>query len=179
MTMMRVLLVPLLAAILFPAVTLEGQAGAQDTDQLSRQEMLQRLHAQFEARIAEELELTEEQRELLPQVMAEFGQARGELTPLRMSFMARVGHLLVHDGPEDEAMALIREGRMLRERESQLLLNEEERLLETLRPSQVLLLQVIRDQFGDYVRALSVREHSEWFRGPEAWVPGQGQQSDP
>jgi len=179
MMKMRVILVPLISGLLLPSAALEGQDDAQDPGQLSRQEMLQQLQSQFEARIAEELELSPEQLELLPQVMAEFGRARGELTPMRTSFMARVGHLLVQDGPEEEAMSLIREGRMLRERESELLLNEEERLLEILRPSQVLLLQVIRDQFGDYVRALRAREHSQWFRGPEAWVPRQGSQPDP
>jgi len=136
-----------------PSVLL-AQGGGSALDQMSRQELLQHIQRQFEERIAEELELTAEQRAMLPGVMADFARARAELQPRRAAFMARVGALLVSNGPEDEAMALIREGRSLRDSESALLLAEEERLLQVLDPSQVLLLQVLRDQFGDLIRVV-------------------------
>ncbi len=146
----RALLAVVALAVL--GLPVDGTAQAGGTDQMSRQELVQRLQQQVEDRIAEELDLTPEQRERLPGVLAEFGRARGELVPLRVGFMARVGALLLQDGSEEEAMALIREGRRLRDREAALLLAEEDRLLEILDPSQVLLLQVLRDQLGDLIR---------------------------
>ena len=131
---------------------LVAQGGGSSLDQMSRQELLQHLRRHFEERIAEELDLTADQRQMLPGVMADFARARAELQPRRSAFMSRVGALLASDGPEAEAMALIREGRSLRDSEAALLLAEEERLLQVLDPSQVLLLQVLRDQFGDLIR---------------------------
>jgi len=146
-----------------------AQGGGSSLDQMSRQELLQHLQRQFEERIAEELKLTAEQREMLPGVMADFARARAELQPRRSAFMSRVGALLVADGSEEEAMALIREGRSLRDSESALLLAEEERLLQVLDPSQVLLLQVLRDQFGDMIRAVGA--------SAQGGLPGSGGRS--
>jgi Spy/CpxP family protein refolding chaperone len=129
-----------------------------DPDQMSRQELLQRIQREFEDRIAVELELTDEQRAALPEILAEFGAARRELGEMREAFMDRVGTLLAANEADPlQALTLIEEGRALRAREEQLLVQEEERLLAVLEPDQVLVLQTLRDQFGDLIQSVRSR----------------------
>ena len=68
-------------------------------------------------------------------------------------------------GSDDEARRLILEARALRETETQLMHDEEERLLTVLQPSQVLLLQFLRDQFGGRIRSLGDRDGQNPFGG--------------
>lgn len=146
-----------------------GQPGP---DQMNRQELLQRIQERFQEELARELELTPAQSEALPGVMAEFAVAREALTPVRRAFIGRVHAHLATDGSEAEALALIEEGRALRAREEALLVREEERLLEILDPRQVLLLQQLRDQFEELIRAVGNRDAPEWFSPGGRGFPG-------
>lgn len=87
--------------------------------------------------------------------------------------MDRVGAVLEAEIEDPvQTMALIEEGRALRAREEQLLMQEEERLLEFLEPSQVLLLQILRDQFGDLIESLGNRDDLERFSREGRGAPG-------
>jgi len=148
-------------------------AAQRGPEEMSRQELLQRIQSEWEGLIARELELTDDQRSALPEVLSEFGAARRELGELRGAFMDRVGAVLEAEIEDPvQTMALIEEGRALRAREEQLLMQEEERLLEFLEPSQVLLLQILRDQFGDLIESLGNRDDLERFSREGRGAPG-------
>jgi len=145
-------------AILAVAVLLSSghEAVAQDGNpgRPGRQEMVRRIQERFQNRLAEELELDREERAFLTEVFAEFGEARAELLPQRRALAAEVPEFMSGDRDDDHAMELIERLRDLRQQEASLLIEEENRLLEVLRPSQVLQLQSLRDQFGNQIRRL-------------------------
>ena len=143
----------------------------------TRQELVERIRERFENRIARELRLDDEQREILSEVFSAFARSRAEILPRRREIERQISdHLAEPDGAEEDALALLEEMRALREREAELLREEEDRLLEVLTPSQVLRLQALRDQFGNQIRRLR-RESGPGiqgdrpFRGPP---PGAG-----
>ena len=121
----------------------------------SRQELVERIRERFQNRLARELRLDDEQREVLGEVFSAFARSRAELLPQRREIERRISdHLAQPDGTEEDALGLLEEMRALREREAALLREEEDRLLEVLTPSQVLRLQTLRDQFGNEIRRL-------------------------
>ncbi len=136
---------------------------------LDRQEMLQRIQRRFQDRLARELELDENQREVLIDVFAEFGEARSQLLPRRREIAREIRELMAGDRSDERAMELLEELRELRRQEADLLIEEENRLLEALSPAQVLRLQVLRDQFGDQIRRLGSPNGAN---GPGARGPG-------
>ncbi len=122
--------------------------------QLSREEMLQVIQQRFQNRLARSLQLDEGQREELADIFGSFSEARAELQPRRRELRREIRQLLTGDRSEERAMELIQELRGIRQREADLLLEEEDRLLEILTPSQVLRFQTLRDQFGEQIRRL-------------------------
>ena len=164
------------SAVLSPIVA-SAQARARGPSP-TRQELVERIRERFENRIARELRLDDEQREVLGEVFSVFARSRAELLPQRREIERRISdHLTAGpDGAEEDALGLLEEMRALREREAELLREEEDRLLEVLTPSQVLRLQALRDQFGNQIRRLrgdsSPRIPGDRpFRGPP---PGTG-----
>ncbi|MDE0081353.1 MAG: Spy/CpxP family protein refolding chaperone [Gammaproteobacteria bacterium] len=163
------------SAALSPVV---ASAQARDRGPSStRQELVERIRERFENRIARELRLDEQQREVLGEVFSVFARSRAELLPQRREIERRISnHLAGPDGAEEDALGLLEEMRALREREAELLREEEDRLLEVLTPSQVLRLQALRDQFGNQIRRLRGDSSpgipgDRPFRGPR---PGAG-----
>ena len=148
------------------AVAQDGSRGRQP----GRQEMVRRIQERFQNRLAEELELDREERAFLTEVFAEFGEARAELLPQRRALAAEVSEFMSGDRDDDHAMGLIERLRDLRQQEASLLIEEENRLLEVLRPSQVLQLQSLRDQFGNQIRRLG-SPGSRDGRGPRGRPP--------
>lgn len=141
-----------------------------------RREMVERIQQRFRDRIARELQLDDGQRELLEEVFPVFAEARAELLPRRRELAREIeAHLEANDVSEDEAMNLIEEVRELRQREAELLLEEEDRLLQVLSPSQVLRLQALRDQFGSQIRRLGGEPRTRGPGGP----PRGGRPRDP
>ncbi len=136
--------------------TLEASAQPRDSDSSQdRRELVDRIQERFRNRIARELQLDDEQREVLGEVLSAYARSRAELLPRRRELERQIAeHLEDGSASEDDAMGLIEEMRALREREAELLLQEEDRLLEALSPSQVLRLQSLRDQFGNQIRRL-------------------------
>ena len=148
------------------AVAQDGSRGRQP----GRQEMVRRIQERFQNRLAEELELDREGRAFLTEVFAEFGEARAELLPQRRALAAEVSEFMSGDRDDDHAMGLIERLRDLRQQEASLLIEEENRLLEVLRPSQVLQLQSLRDQFGNQIRRLGSPGGRDG-RGPRGGLP--------
>lgn len=159
----RLLALVLLAFFAAPASQGIAQRPPASPDQMNRQELLDQIQTRFQDQVARELELTEDQREQLPEILEAFAEDRRALVPVRREFIVRVRALLDREGAESEALALIHEGRALRAREEALLVREEERLLEILEPSQVLLLQQLRDQFEELIRSAGNRAAPEWL----------------
>jgi hypothetical protein len=116
--------------------------------------MVRRIQERFQNRLATRMELDRDERAFLADVFTEFGEARAELTPQRRALAAEILEFMSSDRDDDHALALIEELRDLRQQEANLLIEEENRLLEVLRPSQVLELQSLRDQFGNQIRRL-------------------------
>ncbi len=146
--------IALLSCGSLPALEASAQSRDRGSSQ-SRRETVERIQERFQNRIVRELRLDEEQREVLREVLSAFARSRAELLPRRRELEREIReHLEGGGGSEDVAMNLIEEMRALRQRQADLLLEEEDRLLEALSPSQVLRLQSLRDQFGDQIRRL-------------------------
>lgn len=121
----------------------------------TRQELVERIQERFENRIARELRLDDEQREVLGEVFPAFARSRAEIFSRRREIERQIGDYLEGpDGVEEDALGLLEEMRALRAREAELVREEEDRLLEVLTPTQVLRLQALRDQFGNQIRRL-------------------------
>jgi hypothetical protein len=119
-----------------------------------RAALVQRIERQFQERLARELELSEDQREELTEVLRDYATARSELLPRRRAIGLEIRELLEGDQSEDRALELIQDLREIRREEADLLEEEEDRLLDVLSPIQVLRLQALRDQFGEQIRGL-------------------------
>lgn len=155
--MIRSMVIALLLSASFTIQYDQGVAQVRGRgSQLPRQEMERRIQQRFQERLTRELQLNEEQREVLFDVFAAFGEERAELLPRRREFERRSRQLMTGDRSEDRAMELLLELREIRQQEVALRIDEEDRLLEALTPSQVLQLQNLRDQFGDQIRRLSL-----------------------
>jgi Spy/CpxP family protein refolding chaperone len=147
-----------------------AQRGSSPGNTLTRPEMVRRIQAQFQDQIARSLQLTPEERAVLEEVLEDYAASRAEILPRRTSLDRQIREVLQQEGPDERARALILEVRALRERELQLMAEEEDRLLEVLEPSQVLLLQFLRDQFGTRIRVLRQPEGPITF-GPRGSGP--------
>lgn len=132
--------------------------------QLSRAEMVARAEQLFYDQMARELRLTDEQTESLRTIFAEYEQPRREIAGQKRRYLGEAHSPTVS---EERALTLVREIARIREREVALLREEEEKLLEVLRPSQVLALQIYREQAGDRIRGAT-----NFFQNPG--TPGSG-----
>lgn len=142
------LLVGLSAPFVLPAQT----RGNADTT-LSRQDMLQRVFAQFERRLARELRLTADQIREINDIMRTMREQRGELYQRRRALgreMQRFGE--EEEGDEATARSILAETRAIRAEESRLESEEEARLLEILTPAQVLGFRIMREELNDRIR---------------------------
>ena len=158
---------PFLAAVLVVSGALLAPLDARaqlepfPEDEMTRQELLAAIQEQFTQHLARELQLTEEQRDFLGEVLIEFAEARRMVLVQRQQVLADVQALLRAPSgspfrSEERARELIHEVRAIRELEEGILRREEDRLLEVMDPSQVLMLQYLRDQFSDRIRELGV-----------------------
>ena len=146
--------IALLSCASLPALEASAQPRDSNSSQ-DRRELVDRIQERFRNRIARELQLDDEQREVLGEVFSAYARSRAELLPRRRELEREIAeHLEDGSASEEDAMGLIDEMRALREREAELRLQEEDRLLEALSPSQVLRLQSLRDQFGNQIRRL-------------------------
>jgi hypothetical protein len=158
-TMSGILFAVTMVVVAQVPVDLQAQERRPRADrEMSRQQMQERVQQAFEERMARALELSEEQQARMREALSGFREARQELMPQRRELHAETRRFMTGDRDDDErARELIRARRELREAELRLQRDEEERLLQILSPSQVLRMQMLRDEFGDRIRTLEAR----------------------
>lgn len=156
----RLLLLGALAVLVLGPATLEAQRPGAPEPGMTRQQMESRILHQFETRMANELELTADQRTRFGQVLEEFRRERGEQMARRLRLQAQVRREL--QAVTGGGMELIRELQRLREDDAALQRREDEALLAFLSPHQVLRLHLAREQFAQRIRSLEQRD----------WPPG-------
>jgi Spy/CpxP family protein refolding chaperone len=155
-TTSRILFVVMMVAAAQAPVDLEAQQrGSRADREMSREQMQERVQQAFEQRMARALDLSEEQQARMREALGDFREARRELMPQRRELQMETRRFMSGDRNDDErARELIRARRELRETELRLQREEEERLLQILSPSQVLRMQMLRDEFGERIRSL-------------------------
>ena len=123
-----------------------------------RVEMERRIRARFDDLVQEELVLTDEQAQQLQDVVLDFRSRRVDFSQRERSTRARVGRLGVRGGggefTEEEASEILAEMLELSGDEATLFREEQEAFLQILSAPQVISFIVMRQQFGDRIRAL-------------------------
>jgi len=124
-----------------------------------RIEMEQRVRATFERRLFADLGLTSRERSSVQGVMETFRQQRIDFALRERRTRERVQDLQVRraDGkeiPEAEVRDALEAIAQLRQEEAQLFRDEQNALLQTLRPDQVLFFLQARDALTDRIRRL-------------------------
>jgi hypothetical protein len=130
-----------------------------------RDALVERTRAITNARMARELRLTPEQSASLQQVLSSYEGPRREIASQKRRLLGDAYRSLNGTRDEDRARTLLAEFSRIREREATLLREEEVRLLQVISPSQVLALQIFREQLGDQIRgATNPAGPSSWGR---------------
>ena len=124
-----------------------------------RIEMEQRVRATFERRLFSDLGLTRSERSSVQGVMETFRQQRIDFASRERETREHVQDLQIRraDGeeiPEAEVRDALEAIAQLRQEEAQLFRDEQNALLQTLRPHQVLFFLQARDAFADRIRRL-------------------------
>ncbi len=148
----------LLLAMLSPGLLpLEAQAqsgGISESQELTREEMMARLHAQFERKLSRELGLGAEVRSEIGEILGSMREKRRELYQRRRALSAQKKAFHEEGGGEKEARRILSETRAVRAEEARIESEEEARLLEVMSPAEVLRFQVIRDDFNERIRQM-------------------------
>ena len=124
-----------------------------------RIEMEQRVRATFERRLFSDLGLTSGERSSVQGVMATFREQRVDFAQRERGTRERVQDLQTRRAngeeiPESEVRDALEAIAQLRQEEAQLFRDEQNALLQTLRPDQVLFFLQARDVFADRIRRL-------------------------
>ena len=167
----------LAAALITALVVIPTGVQAQNRNDRSqdRQQMEQRFRRQTARMIQQRLGLDDVTSQALSEVIRGFDGRRRELGRAEMAVRRRVEALLL-EGEEDgaEAEELLERTIELRAEEARLFADEQEALLDVLRPVQVLQLQSLREDLGRRIRALRGRDGPAARRrggmGDRGWV---------
>ena len=123
-----------------------------------RAEMERRIQARFDNLVRETLDLTDDQVQQLQDVVEDFRGRRVDFSQRERSTRARVGRLGVRGGggelTEEGASEILAEMLELSGDEATLFREEQEAFLHILSAPQVVRFIVMRQQFGDRIRAL-------------------------
>jgi len=122
-----------------------------------RLEMEQRLRTAWQRRLFSDLGLTRAERSDVQQTIRTFGERRVDFARQEREARLRVQDLQRRRAggeeiPEAEARGVLDTITQLRDEEARLFRDEQEALLETLRPDQVLLLLQAREALGEQIR---------------------------
>jgi hypothetical protein len=145
------------------------RSGSQQGREMSREEreaLVERTREMYSARMARELRLTPEQSAALQEIFSAYEGPRREIAAQKRRVIGEAQRLPIGAGSEERALALLAENSRIREREATLLREEEARLLQVLSPSQVLALQIFREQLSDQIRGATnpLGSPSQWGR---------------
>lgn len=154
------LLVGLLSPGLMPMAAQAQSGGSSGSQELTREEMMARLHAQFERELSRELGLGAEVRSEIEEILGSMRQKRRDLYQRRRALSAQKKSFHEEGGGEKDARRILSETRAVRAEEARIESEEEARLLEIMSPAEVLRFQVIRDDFNDRIRKMH-RERSD------------------
>ena len=150
------------------ALMIPGLAAAQGRgpDPDRRAELEQRLRGQFLRQLAERLDLTEEQRTGVREVLAEGAEARRDLALESQALRIDLIQAVREDGtPMSRFQELLAQLDVIRAREQEIAQQEEAGLAEFLNPRQLAVFLMVRMQFNERLQQL---------RGRRAPGPGGG-----
>ena len=152
-----------------PLEAQRGRRGGLRGQGPNRAELLQRVRARMAEMMQQQLELTEEQATILGEAVQSYEEQRRTLARQEQAIRRRVEALMLEGGEDDEeASELLARMAELRQQEANLFRAEQARLLEILRPTQVLHLQSLRQQLGERIRRIG------GGRGGPGQTPGRG-----
>lgn len=144
-----------LATLVLVAAPLDAQRGPDRRDARDREQLEQRIRAQMGRMISDRLGLDSLQAAELADVVRGFDARRRALFRAEQETRRSVEALVRADSTDDEqAAALLERMAELRVQEAQLFAEEQTALASVLTPTQVLELQVLREQIGRRIRAL-------------------------
>ena len=149
----------LLAFVCALALTGGGSSPADAQSGLTpreRQELERRVRQAFQARVRQELRLTAGEMGSLREVISWSEGERQRIAAETRSLNGRVADFLRDGGTADDARTILTERASLQRRGTQLFLDEQERLLEVISPSQVVRFYRLRDEFN--ARILRARQ---------------------
>lgn len=144
------LLIPL---VLGAPAQLQAQTGERGGEQeLGREEMLARIHAQFERELETRLGLDAQGRAEVQEILASMRSERRRLYHRKRALERERKDFGSGGGSQAEARGILAEARAIRADEARIEAEEEARLLEILSPRQVLEFQILRDDFNERIR---------------------------
>lgn len=154
-------------------LVLAAPVGAQDRDSqgMTRQEMQQRIMAQFDQQVQRDLGLTDSEADAVRRVSVRYYGYRVEVMRDRRMLDRNIERFMEGQGSEMEARRILRQLRAFRDREATIEDEERDALLEILSHRQLLRLHVLREEFRERIRNVEGR------RGPPGRGSGGGQES--
>jgi hypothetical protein len=135
-------------------VIAQSGSSAQQSQQMSRQQMQAQIMEEFERRMARELRLSREEFREVQAVLRAMREERSELFQRQRAHHARLQSFGASGGTDAEAREILREARSLRARTARIEAEEEARLLELMSPSQLLRFQFMRAEFNEQIRRM-------------------------
>lgn len=143
------LLLPVLGLV---PVDAAAQSGARGGDELTREQMLERIHAQYERQLQIRLGVDAETRDEIQKILHSMRTERRALYQRKRALHRQREAFADDGGSEAQAREILAEARALRAEEARIAAEEEARLLEFLTPRQVLEFQILREEFNERVR---------------------------
>jgi len=144
-----VLLAPLLVASPAGAGAQSGERGGAE---LTREEMLERLHAGFERKMETRIGLDSETRAEVREILDSMRSERRAIYHRKRELARQREAFGEEGGSQARARGILAEARAIRAEEARIEAEEEARLLELLSPRQVLEFQILREEFSERIR---------------------------
>ncbi|TVR63831.1 MAG: hypothetical protein EA422_08260 [Gemmatimonadales bacterium] len=144
-----------MGAILLPAAPVLAQSGpTPQAQEMTREEMLAAIHAQFEREMVQELGLDRQTMGAIRDVMTSMVERRRDLYQRRRALRTLSREFHETGGDEATARRILSETRAIRSQEALLEAEEESQLLQIMSPAEVLRFQALRDDFNERIRRM-------------------------
>ncbi|TVP76981.1 MAG: hypothetical protein EA352_04545, partial [Gemmatimonadales bacterium] len=155
-----------LALLTFLVLGAPLSAQQEDPERMSRQEMQQRIMAQFDRQVQRDLELSDSELSSVREISVKFYGYRVEVMRDRRMLQRSMERFMEQGGSEMEARRILRQLRAFRDREASIEDQERDALLEVLSHAQLLRLHMLREEFRERIRNVEGR------RGPPGGSSG-------